>query len=207
MTMVLQAKQNGNHVPHPEGIYPAVCLDVIDLGLVEVEFQGQRRLVPKVRVVFESEEMREDGRRCTISKRFTASLHPKSNLAGFLGKWRGRPITPGESIDLGKLIGACCTLVVSHQQSQAGQTYAAIDAISKPTKRVVPSGEYDPVAARQRIEEARAREAGAPAKSQGGVSVGQYSGVPVGVAQQPTAAAAGQPVNAGAVDGTEDVGF
>jgi hypothetical protein len=139
---------------------------VIDLGLMETEFQGQRKLVNKLRLVFESEQKLEDGRNCIVSKNFTASLHPKAKLAEFLGKWRGRPVVPGETIDLGKLIGACCTLVISHQQNMMGQTYAAIDAISKPTKRLTPSGFYDPAAARQRIEEWKARQ-GANGESRG----------------------------------------
>src|SRR3954453_19755936 len=122
MSMILQSKVSTEFKPHPEGIHPAVCVDVIDLGLVENEFQGEKRMVHKVRLVFESEQKTDDGRNCTITKNFTASLHPKAKLAGFLGKWRGRPVVPGETIDLGKLIGASCTLVISHQQNLAGQT-------------------------------------------------------------------------------------
>jgi hypothetical protein len=66
---------------------------------------------------------------------------------------------PGESIDLAKFIGACCTLVISHQQNMVGRTYASIDAVSKPTKRLVASGTYDPAMARQRIAEWKAKEA------------------------------------------------
>ena len=151
--LVLQCKESSDFKPHPEGIHPAICLDVIDLGLQETEFQGERRMVNKVKLVFESEQKMEDGKACTISKNFTASLHPKATLAEFLGKWRGRPVLPGESIDLAKLIGACCTLVISHQQNMVGRTYASIDAVSKPTRKVVPSGTYDPAAVRQRIAE------------------------------------------------------
>jgi hypothetical protein len=159
--MVLQCKDSGDFKPHPEGIHPAVCLDVIDLGLQETEFQGQRRLVNKLKVVFESELRMEDGKPFTISKNFTASLHPKARLAEFIGKWRGRPVVPGESIDLAKLIGACCTLVVSHQQNMVGRTYASIDAVSKPTKKILPSGTYDRAAVRQRIAEWTAKQQGA----------------------------------------------
>jgi hypothetical protein len=49
MSMLLQCKESSK--PHPEGIHPAVCVDVIDLGLVEVEFQGLRRMVHKVKVM------------------------------------------------------------------------------------------------------------------------------------------------------------
>jgi len=161
--MVLQSNAGGDFKPHPEGIHPAVCLDVIDLGLQETEFQGQVRMSPKVKLVFESEQRLEDGRNCTISKNFTASLHPKAKLAEFLGKWRGRPVVPGETIELGKLIGASCTLVISHAQNMKGQIYAAIDAISKPTKKLIPSGFYDPAAARHRIEEWKAKQQAGPA--------------------------------------------
>ncbi len=159
MSYVLQSKVGGDFKPHPEGIHPAVCVDLIDLGLVESEWQGQRRLVNKVRLVFETEQRNEEGKSCIITKTFTASLHPKAKLAEFLGKWRGRPVVPGESIDLAKLIGANCTLVISHQQNMVGRTYASIDAVSKPTKRVASSGHYDPALARQRIAEWKAKEA------------------------------------------------
>jgi hypothetical protein len=155
--LILQCKDNGDFVPHPEGIHPAVCVDVMDLGLVETDFQGQRRMVNKVKIVFESEAKTPEGKPCMVSKNFTASLHPKARLAEFLGKWRGRPVMPGETIDLGRLLGACCTLVISHQQNLVGKTYASIDAVSKPTRKVMPSGTYDPAAARQRYAERSAR--------------------------------------------------
>ena len=158
--MILQCKDSGDFKPHPEGIHPAVCVDVIDLGLVETDFQGQKKMVNKVKLVFESEQKTEDGKNCTVSKNFTASLHPKAKLAEFLGKWRGRPVVPAETIDLAKLLGASCTLVISHQQNMSGKTYASIDAVSKPTKKVAPSGTYDPAAARQRFAEWKAKQAG-----------------------------------------------
>ena len=159
MSMVLQCKESGDFKPHPEGIYPGVCIDCIDLGLVKTEFQGKERLLPKLRLVFETEQRTEDGHNCTVSKNFTASLHPKARLAEFIGKWRGRPVLPGESIDLAKLIGASCTLVVSHQQNVVGKTYGSIDAVSKPTRKLVPSGGYDPVATRQRMAEWMVKQA------------------------------------------------
>lgn len=165
MSMILECKESSDFKPHPEGIHPAVCVDVMDLGMVKTEFQGQERMVHKVRLVFESEQLTEDGRRCTISKNFTASLHAKAKLAEFLGKWRGRPVLPGESIDLGKLIGANCTLVISHQQNAVGKVYGNIDAISKPTKKLIASGGYDPAAARQRLAEWQAKQAGPAPKT------------------------------------------
>ncbi|MEI6193517.1 MAG: hypothetical protein WCS42_04215 [Verrucomicrobiota bacterium] len=154
MSLTLTNKPGGNFEPHPEGIHPAVCVDVMDQGLMEQSFQGVKKMVNKVKLVFESEAVTETGVRCTVSRSVTASLHPKSTLAEIITKWRGRPVAEGETIPLGKLIGACCTLVVSHSQSPDGtKTYANIDAVSKPTKKVIPSGQYDPAAARARFAE------------------------------------------------------
>ncbi len=159
--LVLQCSDNGNFPKHPPGIWQGANVDVIDLGLVWTEFKGQRKLVRKLKLVFETEHIGEDGKRGIVTKNFTASLHPKAKLAGFIGQWRGRPVSPGENVDLKKLLGACCTLVLSHQQSLSGRTYVSIDAVSKATKKVVPSGTYDPAAMRQRIAEWAAKDAAA----------------------------------------------
>ncbi len=209
MSYVLQSKVGGDFKPHPEGIHPALCVDLIDLGLVDSEWQGQHRLVNKVRLVFETEQRGEDGRNCIITKTFTASLHPKAKLSEFIGKWRGRPVVPGESIDLSKLIGANCTLVISHQQNMVGRTYASIDAVSKPTKRLVASGSYDPALARQRIAEWKAREAAQaqPAASAAPASVARpVSPAPAAPAAAPKSSAP-SPAPAATADFDPEVGF
>lgn len=191
--MILQAKTN-DFMPHPAGIHPAVCVDVIDLGLVETEYQGERRAVHKVRVVFESEQRGPDGRALTVSRSFTASLSQKARLAEFLGQWRGRPIVPGDQVDLDRLVGTSCTLVISHQQGSNG-VYASIDGVSRPTRKVLPSGTYDPEAARQRIAERQARVMPA---------AGARGTMPRGSAARPAAA----PVAAAPASAEDsDVGF
>lgn len=143
----------GNYTPAPEGVHSAVCIDLIDLGIQPTQFGDKHKL----RLVFEVEEKKEDGKPFTISKSFTASLNPKATLAQFLAKWRGKPIVEGETIDLKKLIGASATLVVSHQTNDDGKTFAGIDAVSKPTKKLSASGTYDAATARQRITENAAK--------------------------------------------------
>ena len=205
--MVLQCKDSGDFKPHPEGIHPAVCVDVMDLGLVETEFQGQKKMVNKVKLVFESEQKTEDGKgNCTVSKNFTASLHPKAKLAEFLGKWRGRPVNPGETIDLAKLIGACCTLVISHQQNISGKTYAAIDAVSKPTKKVAASGTYNPAETRQRYAEWKAKQNGGQKSVVGNQLAATPAATPVATAPTP-APVASAPQASATADFDPAVGF
>ena len=212
--MVLQCKDSGDFKPHPEGIHPAVCVDVMDLGLVETDFQGQKKMVNKVKLVFESEQKTDDGKVCTVSKNFTASLHPKAKLAEFLGKWRGRPVVPGETIDLAKLLGASCTLVISHQQNMTGKTYASIDAVSKPTKKVAASGTYDPATARQRYAEWKTKQAGGQKPAVGGQPGNVAGGSPTTTGGSPvppstkSAAPTPAPVSSGPnTDYDPEVGF
>jgi hypothetical protein len=196
--LTLTCKDSGDFKPHPEGIHPAVCVDVMDLGLVETDFQGVKKMVNKVKITFESEAKTDDGKPCTVFRSFSASLHPKSNLSTFLSKWRGRPVAPGETISLDKLIGASCTLVISHQQNLSGKTYASIDAVSKPTKKVTASGTYDPAAARQRYAEWKAKQAAAPLAK----SPAPTAAAPVAAPQPAPAAPAPAPF-----DNSDDVPF
>ena len=206
--LTLTCKDSGDFKPHPEGIHPAVCVDVMDLGLVETDFQGVKKMVNKVKITFESEAKTDDGKPCTVFRSFSASLHPKSNLSTFLSKWRGRPIAPGETISLDKLIGASCTLVISHQQNLSGKTYASIDAVSKPTRRVAPSGDYDPAAARQRYADWKAKQQAQPAHNAAPQQQRSTTVAPVPAAQPAPAGATrtGQPA-AAPFDNSDDVPF
>jgi len=145
---------------HPAGIFLAVCVDVIDQGLRVVIYNGKERLVHQVRTVFETQVPGSPPQ--YLARTFTASLNQNARLNEFLSQWRGRPIVPGDSVDLDKLVGVPATLVVSHQPRRDGNgTYAAIDAVSRATKQVVPSGTYDSAAAHAWAEEENARLSGA----------------------------------------------
>jgi hypothetical protein len=214
--IVLECTDHIDFKPHPEGIHPAVCVDVMDLGPMPSEYQGQRRVAPKVKLVFETEQQTDDGKRCTVTRSFTVSLHKKASLLQFLGKWRGRPLVPGDSVALAKLIGACCTLVISHQKNREGKVYASIDAVSKPTRKVTPSGNYDPDAALRRFLDWKAKqiasgampvsevggqssEAGGrrlEAGGQGSEVGGQGEGTPNAAAQRQTEPAPAEPAPA-----------
>ncbi len=163
MSLTLRSKAGGDFVPHPEGIFPAVCLDVIDLGLQPQEFNGEKKSVQKIKIIFETNQKGADGKEMSISKNFTASLHPKAKLNAFLSKWRGRPIAEGEDIDLTKLPGASCTLVIGKGVNTAGKEYTGIDAISKPTQKLTPSGNYDQADTRKRVLEWADKQRGGPA--------------------------------------------
>ena len=83
MSLVLTAKSGGDFTPHPEGIHSAVCVDVMDLGEQEVEFQGKRSMKRMVRIVFESEAVAPGTG--VVGARRSASL--MTSLRSFQSPW------------------------------------------------------------------------------------------------------------------------
>lgn len=143
MSTVVKGTNGTSYTPHPEGQYPAVCVDVQDLGWETSEKYGKTQY--KIRLVFfcgqwtEEKEVEIDGQRVrkkfpmTVSKKFTASLHEKSVLRPFAKSWRGSDFTPDElknGFDFEKMYKAPALIQVGHYQYE-GETYAGIDSIMR----------------------------------------------------------------------------
>ena len=146
MSGLILKEASGSFTPAPDGGHSAVCVDVIDLGMVETSWEGEKRVTHKCRLVFEIAERMDDDRRYVVSRQFTASLNEKASLRKFLESWRGRPFTREElaGFNTEQLIGAPCVLQIVHVE-RAGKTYANIDSVMKLMKgvdRLTPSGDY-----------------------------------------------------------------
>lgn len=158
----------------PEGMINAVCVDVIDvgktMGLNPDEFG--RYLVPpkdpshkakaRCKFVFELESEMEDGRRFAQFIDMPASLYkPEPGSSGQTSKMReqldnwGIPLPEDKSkVDLSALlVGKQATLRIKHEPDKAGRLWANISSINPATGEIAASGEWDPVAARERIKD------------------------------------------------------
>lgn len=117
----------------PEGVHPARCYRVIDLGTQTTEWNGQKKKAHKVMLGWEllGDERMADGRPFSISKRYTVSTHEKGNLRKDLESWRGKKFTPDEEaqFEIKNVLGAYCLLNVTHNTGGDGNTYANIAAI------------------------------------------------------------------------------
>lgn len=119
------------------GTKQAVCYDVWDIGIQESEFNGEKLVSHKVIIAFEVPDLVDEGefkgKRMTINKWFTLSLHEKSNLRPFLESWRGKSFTENElkGFDVEKLIGVNCMLSIVHSKSRKGKSFANINNASK----------------------------------------------------------------------------
>lgn len=123
----------------PAGNYVARCYQMIHIGTVEEHFQGENKVLNKVRIGWElptetrvfSDEKGEQP--FVISKEFTLSMHEKSNLRKVLASWRGKDFNEEEakSFDITNLLGKACMLNVIHKPSKDGtKTYQEISNIS-----------------------------------------------------------------------------
>lgn len=134
MSIIASAKSGKEFQPAPAGTHAAVCCDIVDLGTLEVTFGGKTKSQHKIRVVWQIDEERDDGKPFTVGKRYTLSLHEKSNLRKDLESWRGKSFTPEEldGFDLEVLIGIGCMVNIIHQPKQdGGQPWANVAAVMK----------------------------------------------------------------------------
>jgi hypothetical protein len=150
--MALIASGSKSYTPPPEGMWHAVCVDVVDLGMVNGQW-GEKH---KCRIVWELNQKMSDGRPFTAQKQYTISLHEKASLYKDLKAWRGKPFTTEEleGFDVEKVIGAPCQLVITHEEKD-GMVYGNITAIIKadPKNKLQPVGTY--VRAKDRKEKSQ----------------------------------------------------
>src|SRR5262252_5388304 len=108
--MPIIAKAGSDFVPAPEGSHSAVCVDVVDLGILELTFNGLTDRKHMVRLVWQIDEDMENGKPFTVSRRFTLSLHKKAALRAAIESWRGRILTEAAvgGFDVEELLGCSC---------------------------------------------------------------------------------------------------
>lgn len=131
--MPILAKDNSQQFdPVPQGVHPARCFQVLDLGTQKRVWNGEEKARHELRLVFEllGKDKRDDEKPFTIAKTFTLSLAENSALRPFLESWRGKPFTAEEldGFDISKLIGAYGSINVLHEKKN-DKTYANIAAI------------------------------------------------------------------------------
>jgi len=139
----------GTYTPPEQGTYAARLFGLIDLGTQTSTWEGEEKTAHKILLQFEitdAENRRDDGTAHTLSRRFTASLHPKAALRKLLEAWRGRPFTPEElkAFDLKTLLGVPCLVGIIHE-SKGDKTYANLSSIMRLPKGFAPGIDTEPL--------------------------------------------------------------
>ena len=134
------SKGEGNTVTALEGgTYVAVCTGLIDLGLQEQEYQGEKKKSNKVMLQFtlpeEIVEINGENVPRQIHKEYTSSLADKAKLRADLESWRGKKFTEEElnGFDLMNILGAPALLSILAVEKN-GRTYNNIATITKVPK-------------------------------------------------------------------------
>src|SRR5690348_13499642 len=115
--MGIFAKFRGGFTPAPQGTHAAVCVDVVDHGMVEETFQGNTQRRHKISIYWQIDENMDNGKPFLVHRRYTNSLHEKATLRRDLESMRGRPFTDKEldGFDLESLIGVGCFITIIHE--------------------------------------------------------------------------------------------
>ncbi len=118
------------HTPAPAGTHQAVCVDVIDKGMVETTWEGKKKMQHKIAIAWQIDELRDDGKRFVLYRRYTLSLNEKASLRKDLESWRGRAFTRDEEMgfDVESVIGANCLINIQHNKS-GEKTYANVVSV------------------------------------------------------------------------------
>lgn len=125
---IYATKKESEYTVAPEGLWPAVCCDVVDLGVKQSKFGPQ----VKIQIRWQLEEVDpKTGKRFLIVQSYTPSLHEKSRLRPMLEAWRGRKFSADEEkqFDIEKLLGANCQLQIIHNIQDEGRVYANVQAV------------------------------------------------------------------------------
>lgn len=128
MPLIVKEVSDKHFEPAPPGLHQAVCVDVVDMGMVDGKFGPKH----KVKLVFQLKAKNKLGERYQVRSSYTASLMEGSNLRRDLESWRGRSFTPADlkAFDLEKLLGVNCQINVKHAISKStNRPYAQAAAI------------------------------------------------------------------------------
>ena len=144
LTLSESVKTTERQLPEA-GSTMGVLVQLIDMGLQETNWDGEKKMSPKVRLTFAlpdqviDGEVVENGKTTKVTKpmmvslELTRSLGERATLRKHLESWRGAAFTSKElaSFSLKNLLGKAALLTLMHKTSQAGRQYCAINAISK----------------------------------------------------------------------------
>lgn len=121
--MAIYAEESASSFTQLEtGSYPARCFQIVELGTIEEEYQGQKKRQKKVMLSFELPTELEEFKKGeglkprTLSKEFALSMHEKSTLFATIKAWFGKAPSAEQvkRFDVTQLLGKACMINVEH---------------------------------------------------------------------------------------------
>lgn len=142
--MALTAPKAASSAPVPKGTHIARLYQIVHIGTVHYQWQGEDKAQDKVRLTFElcneRKEFKEgEGEKpFSVSREFSLSMHAKSKLRPFIEGMLGVAFHDDEAyaFDLEQLLGEACLISVVHEEKNSN-TYANIASASPLAKGMV----------------------------------------------------------------------
>ena len=145
-------KKNTTFANAPEGLHPAVCVDVIDLGEQPTQWGPKE----KIELRWQLDEVNPETQKpFQVRARYTNSLHEKAILRQTLETWRNKKFTAHElqGFDLESLIGVCCQVQIVHAPGDEGRVWANVQAVVPFPKGAIKMKARDYIREQDRVEE------------------------------------------------------
>ncbi len=118
----------------PVGVFPAVCVQVIDLGTQTNDYQGEVSTARQIRLAWElqgpdrlgsgANHLMKNNEPFLVTEIYTLSLNERANLRRVLEGWRGRPFTEVDlkGFDITNLLGKPCLIDIAQKAKASGGT-------------------------------------------------------------------------------------
>lgn len=149
MSLIVSAKKVSTVPLLAPGLYPAVCVGVVDLGSQHsVKFnKSADQILITWEIIGETVDVNGEAKPRWLSRTFTKSLDPKSSLNKALTAWLGIPINTETELSLRDLIGTGCQLQVDTYTGKDEQERNAVSVVvSYPKGMAVPAPVSETVA-------------------------------------------------------------
>jgi hypothetical protein len=126
--MPIFAPPNKSFTPAPAGAFPALCIDVVNLGIEETRFGPK----PKIRFIWQlAESIRGGNTPFHVQRKYTLSMSKKSKLRPDLESWLGKRFAEKEvgGFDLESMLGKPCLLNIVQSEGDDGVVYANVENV------------------------------------------------------------------------------
>lgn len=135
---MLVAETSGTYELAPVGVYSAVCVRLINMGMQETSYGVKHQ----VHLAFEIDEKMGDDRPFLMMQNYTMSLNEKARLRLDLQAWRGRTFSPEElkGFDLKSVLGKPLQVSVVHSADGQYANIGSMMPLGRGMQSLTPSG-------------------------------------------------------------------
>ena len=131
-------KPQSNYTPAPAGTHVARCVQLINIGTIDGEYEGKPIRSYKVRIAWELPnetkvfDEAKGPQPILVNQEFTLSLGAKAGLRKIVEGMIGTVLKDEEaySFDVEKIVGMPCLLTIIHKNSSKGKVYDKIASAS-----------------------------------------------------------------------------